>query len=63
MGNRRSEARLELLLATKKRLNKARCFVDDELSAEHVEVLANLYSALDDAIVAEVDVMTKWARG
>lgn len=60
MANVRSEARLEVLLAVKK-LAKA-CFDDESLPAAHVEVLANLIGAVDEAIVSEVDVMTRWAR-
>lgn len=61
MANVRSEARLEVLLAVKKKLAKA-CFDDESLPASHVEVLANLIGAVDEAIISEVDVMTKWAR-
>ena len=62
MANVRSEARLEVLLAVKKKLAKA-CFDDERLQASHEEVLANLIGAVDEAIISEVDVMTKWARG
>ena len=62
MANVRSEARLEVLLAVKKKLAMA-WFDDDSLPASHVEALANLIGAVDEAIISEVDVMTKWARG
>lgn len=32
-------------------------------SEARLEVLANLIGAVDEAIISEVDVMTKWARG
>lgn len=51
-----SETRLEMLLAVKKKLCKEQAF-DEIVPFEHRETLTDLFTALDDAIGAEVHLL------
>lgn len=51
-----SETRLEMLLAVKKKLCKEQAF-DEIVPFEHREKLTDLFTALDDAIGAEVHLL------
>ena len=51
-----AETRLEMLLATKKKLNKESAF-DAPVSGAHADVLSSLFTAIGRAIGAEVHLL------